>query len=97
MTKKFCGCGRSFLRREWAALPAVGHQRFPDEFPLELRNCPCGTTLAVNVLPMTESGRRFRLVTPPDEFADDEVRPIVRAVWRSERATFRATARTRSR
>jgi hypothetical protein len=47
---KVCGrCARSFTQAEWAALPLLGVQVFPDE-KLELRNCPCGSTLAVPLL-----------------------------------------------
>lgn len=52
-----CGCGREYCRSEWRALKLVGIQEFPPipgspEFfvePLELRNCPCGSTKAVPV------------------------------------------------
>lgn len=43
---KRCGCGRSHVRGDWAALPFIGKQ--VDDFEaIDLRNCPCGSTLAV--------------------------------------------------
>ncbi len=56
---KRCSCGRTFTRQEWEGLPLLGLQP-PGESPQgqghlwygqELRNCPCGSTLAVEVEP----------------------------------------------
>jgi len=45
---KHCACGLSFDPTEWAALDYVGVSA--DEVQrLELRNCPCGSTLAVDL------------------------------------------------
>ena len=44
---KTCSCGRQYTRRQWEKLPYVGEQ---DDFAggvLELRNCPCETTLSI--------------------------------------------------
>lgn len=54
MTSKRCGCGIEHDARAWQALPFVGYQDFPAEgtlpsIRLELRNCPCGSTLALRV------------------------------------------------
>jgi hypothetical protein len=51
---KTCGCGRSYGRKSWRALPFVGRQHTPkDDYgpaeTIEMRNCPCGSTLAVEV------------------------------------------------
>lgn len=46
-------CSTPYDAESWAALPYVGEQVFPeaDEYGdaerIELRNCPCGSTLAV--------------------------------------------------
>lgn len=44
---KACGCGRVYCGPEsWKGMKLIGVQA--DDFAtLELRNCPCGTTLAV--------------------------------------------------
>jgi hypothetical protein len=56
MTSKDCGCGRTFDEATWAELPVVGTMDgFPAEGdepaipPIELRNCPCGSTIAVEL------------------------------------------------
>jgi hypothetical protein len=48
MTLKRCGCGRCFTRAQWRELQYVGAQA-DDVETLELRNCPCGSTIAVVV------------------------------------------------
>jgi CheY-like chemotaxis protein len=40
---KRCGCGRSYRRDEWKALPLRGTME-----GTELRNCPCGSTIGVS-------------------------------------------------
>jgi len=49
-----CPCGRAYTATEWAALPYVGEQVIPaDEYGpeerIELRDCACGSTRAVEV------------------------------------------------
>jgi hypothetical protein len=45
-----CGCGLSHtLPASWLALPFVGLQDDGDGGHLELRNCPCGSTLTREV------------------------------------------------
>ena len=39
-----CSCGR---RNDWQALPVLGEQTMPWGERLELRNCPCGSTLSL--------------------------------------------------
>jgi hypothetical protein len=51
---KACGCGRTHSLAAWIALPLVGHQK-DDVEDLELKDCQCGSTLAVLLLP---DGRR---------------------------------------
>lgn len=46
---KVCGCGAVYDATSWRALPYVGVQRLDDEPDLELRNCVCGSTIAVPV------------------------------------------------
>jgi hypothetical protein len=43
VTKK-CGCGRVHTQEGWKQLPFVGVMH---EDCLELRNCPCGSTIAL--------------------------------------------------
>lgn len=35
--------------KHWETLHFVGYQEYDDEFRLELRNCSCGSTLALKV------------------------------------------------
>jgi len=45
---KTCACGRSYTAEQWRRLRLVGIQ--PDEpVDLELRDCECGSTLAMPV------------------------------------------------
>lgn len=49
---KACSCGRVYSPAEWLKLPLVGIQTFEgDDAPpaLELRNCICKSTMAVEV------------------------------------------------
>lgn len=41
---KKCGCGREHTKEDWKQLPLVGVMQ--EDF-LELRNCPCGSTIAL--------------------------------------------------
>lgn len=41
---KKCGCGLVHTAEAWEQLPFVGVM--PEDF-IELRNCPCGSTLAI--------------------------------------------------
>ncbi len=43
---KMCTCGRTFDARAWAKLALCGTLE-DDAETLELRNCPCGSTLAI--------------------------------------------------
>lgn len=62
--KKSCSCGRSFTTEEWRQLPIVGHQCEPadamgPEVHYEYRNCPCRSTLLVEV-PSDHAGCALR-------------------------------------
>lgn len=49
---KRCACGRAFTRADWEQLEFVGVQETDDEdahYRTEMRNCPCGSTIAVEV------------------------------------------------
>lgn len=48
---KACSCcGRPITEEQWEGLEYVGVQRGTEEIPdLELRNCGCGSTLAIVV------------------------------------------------
>lgn len=49
--KTCSSCQRDFTTAQWADLKQIGVQRFddPEIAPLDLRNCPCGTTLALEI------------------------------------------------
>ena len=47
---KRCACGRTFTAHEWSLLVFVGRMMDPEE-SIELRNCPCGSTVAIEVEP----------------------------------------------
>ena len=53
--KKACGCGARYTATAWQALPLQGIQPLEGEPSLEMRNCPCGSTLAVEVETVSES------------------------------------------
>lgn len=47
---KTCGCGREYTAAGWQALPIKGYLLTEDDegqYELEMRNCPCGSTIAV--------------------------------------------------
>lgn len=52
-----CGkCGRVYPPELWHALPYIGTMRVPgtSEYPptsLEMKNCPCGSTLSKEIKP----------------------------------------------
>jgi hypothetical protein len=47
---KQCGCGATYSAEAWLGLPLVGFMGEGDgPWRVELRNCACGTTLAVTV------------------------------------------------
>lgn len=39
-------CGRTFEAAQWARLSDLGVQNYSDGIALELRNCPCGSTIS---------------------------------------------------
>ena len=42
---KRCGCGRAYSCHEWELLIKIG-EMVDDVESIELRNCPCGSTIA---------------------------------------------------
>lgn len=44
-----CGCGATYDTRAWERLPLLGPMDDGDGGVLELRNCACGSTLAIPV------------------------------------------------
>lgn len=45
-----CGCGRSFTAQDWLDLYIVGVQESGTDYSmLDLRNCPCRSTIAIEV------------------------------------------------
>ena len=58
---KRCSCGREFTRSTWAALPRCGRMHLARrDATVELRNCPCGSSMALQF-------------EGPDDAADAEV------------------------
>ena len=60
---KTCGCGLVHDESRWLELPFVGYQDFPavaelQAERLELRNCRCGSTLAIRVCLDGDSTKR---------------------------------------
>lgn len=45
---KTCSCGRTFTMAQWLELGAAKFWKLGDEL-LELRNCPCGSTNAIEI------------------------------------------------
>jgi CheY-like chemotaxis protein len=44
---KRCGCGRWYTIDQWLALPLCGRMHLPKAATMELRNCACGSSLAM--------------------------------------------------
>lgn len=46
---KKCGCGKHFTMAQWNCLSLVGAQDYEEDGDqkLELRNCPCGSTIGI--------------------------------------------------
>jgi hypothetical protein len=60
---KRCGCGRVYTSRTWAKLPYVGVIDVPEDATgphliTELRNCPCKSTIAIDVSPKKKGNPR---------------------------------------
>jgi len=47
-TIKRCSCGACYTEQQWESLPIVGDQG-DDVEDIELRNCTCGSTIAIVV------------------------------------------------
>lgn len=60
---KRCACGRVHDPAAWAALPLVGIQDPEEPDAIELRNCPCGSTIAVRVHPEDFTEFCFRVAS----------------------------------
>ena len=48
---KTCDCAATYTRASWRGLPFVGHMVVEGRPFLELRICPCGSTIAIQVQP----------------------------------------------
>lgn len=48
---KSCKCGLAFDESAWRALPLTGTMSDGDGGELELRNCHCGSTIAIEIVP----------------------------------------------
>ena len=51
---KHCACGRYFDNEGWQRLPLVGRMDDAEGGELELRNCPCKSTLSIPVAKESE-------------------------------------------
>lgn len=49
IAKECSGCGLQHTAEDWTLLPYVGDQEWPPSRTVELRNCCCGSTLALEV------------------------------------------------
>jgi len=49
-TIKTCACGRSYTEASWAELPRVGLMSDGEGGVITMRNCTCGSTLAIELL-----------------------------------------------
>lgn len=79
IVEKRCGCGASYSRSEWNALPFVGLQADGLGGSLELRNCTaCSSTIAVGAVSETDDtvviaadlARKVRRATLTEERLD---------------------------
>lgn len=52
-----CSCGRAHTREQWSALEYCGVMDLDGSQPLELRNCVCGSTRAIEIEHRQEMGR----------------------------------------
>ncbi len=50
-TYKRCACGVAYTRKQWEALPEVATQRFDWGEVQQMKNCTCGSTMAVVLEP----------------------------------------------
>lgn len=48
---KVCGCGRSYTASSWRLLRYRGVQEVDETLSLELRDCACRSTIAVEIVP----------------------------------------------
>ena len=80
-TIKTCACGRSFTRAEWLALPFIGVQR--DDIDLEMRNCPCGSSIVVEQASLIGVGSviRYQARTYGGPVFVGEVREVEMSAW----------------
>jgi hypothetical protein len=48
---KVCSCGQEYTLEEWSALPYVGLFDIDedDDQAAEMRNCPCGSSIAIEL------------------------------------------------
>lgn len=65
-TFKACACGLTHSEPAWLKLPLVGHCDDGDGGVLEMRNCACGSTIAVvcDAFPVADT-----MPAPPPDFA----------------------------
>lgn len=84
---KRCGCGAEFDRAGWALLPRVGSMRAPPDRTgpadhIELRNCPCGSTIAVDLVAHPPRETFGELADAVREAPEPEKLEAARTVWR---------------
>jgi len=74
---KRCSCGRDFTPSQWSALPRCGRMQLArHQTVVELRNCPCGSSMALagpNAImdDVEREGERGRVVAPEKVFVVD--------------------------
>jgi hypothetical protein len=54
---KRCACGAQYSRAEWTKLALVGRLTAADNDRLEIRNCVCGSSIAVEIADLDEDER----------------------------------------
>ena len=72
---KRCGCGASWWPTRFRSLESVGIWRVDDEEELELRNCVCGSTIAVR---WNEHAERWVEVCDASDLACEKARVLTR-------------------
>lgn len=73
LTVHTCSCGRAYDLGAWERLPLVGAQQ-DEPYPLELRNCRCGSTRPVAISPAIRIERLVWAIVEADHLAAEAVR-----------------------
>ncbi len=86
---KSCACGRSYAAEEWLELPGCGRQGDGVDI-LDLRNCSCGSTMAVLVSDLPNDDRLDFAIKRAEKIARliEGARCAIRLAKRYEREDF---------